>query len=106
MYSNITDNLVRKSIQSPLCRPNGVESDHSVMSLTYKLPSKKKSKKKSITFRPITKDGSEKFGQMLLATDWSIVEKDCASASAEALSDLLNFYVASCFPEKNTNHKQ
>ena len=100
IYTNIDRKIASKQIQCPLSRPNGIDSDHAVIAVNFKLPKQKVPVKTRISFRPITEDGCEMFSSLLLATDWTIIEKDSSSSSAEALNDLLDYYVKTCFPEK------
>ena len=54
----------------------------------------------SFSFRPLTKKGTEKFGALLAATDWSAIKKSNSSDSTLALTNLLDGYVQECFPLK------
>ena len=80
-----------------------MESDHSVINLAYKLPSKNIPVKKTISFRPLTVKGEKMFEAMITATDWTIIEKGTSSDSAEALNDLLQNYIMRCFPLRTRN---
>ena len=88
IYSNVQERIVEKGIQKPLSKEDGTESDHYVISASIKLPRGKKSIAKSFTFRPITKEGVEKFGALLIPFDWSRVLVGTASEDAVTLDTI------------------
>ena len=100
VYTNINNCIKEKAILKPLSKEDGTKSDHDVIAASFKLPKNKRNKKIEFKFRPISKKGTEKFGEKLLLTDWSTIERASASESALALNDLLQQLVAECFPEK------
>ena len=84
----------------PLCKENGVPSDHLIIAASAQLPRVKKPIRSTFSFRPITARGTEKFKALLLGTDWSEVEKKTSSESALCLTELLDNYIEDCFPLK------
>ena len=106
VYCNISRCVADKQIQHPLSKENGVVSDHHVIVASAKLPRHRKSRKETITFRPITSRGTEKFRSLLLDTDWSQIQCQTSSESAKKLTDLLNSMIEECFPEKTRKIKQ
>ena len=90
-----------KCIEKPLSKNDGTESDHSVVAAaSFKLPRTVKSVPQKFTFRPITIEGVKKFKQLILAQDWEEIRKASSSESAQALDDIPQGYVLSCFPLK------
>ena len=75
IYTNMHSSVIEKLVQKPLSKPNGVESDHHVISASIKLPKAKKSTIHTFTFRPITTEGVEAFGKLLVNYDWLNIKK-------------------------------
>ena len=100
IYSNIPDRLEEKLIQKPLCKNNGVESDHSIISATFKLPKHQKSTANTFSFRPITTEGVERFGRLIALYDWENFKQSSSSASATKLNEILQSFVLESFPMK------
>ena len=100
IYSNVTDRVHEKLIQSPLCNDQGIDSDHSVIAASFKLPKQAKSVAIKFKFRPITVEGIESFRRKIVPFDWSAIRKSCATQSAEALNKVLQSFVEECFPER------
>ena len=100
IYSNVNKCIVEKEILKPLCKENGTVSDHLVIAAAAKLPRLKRAKRTTFSFRPLTTRGTDEFKALLLQTDWAIIEKETSSESATSLTELLDKYVAKCFPLK------
>ena len=100
IYTNVHQRLEEKCIQKPLAKNDGTESDHSVISASFKLPKTTTSFCQKFSFRPITTIGVESFKQMILAQDWEEIRKPSSSQSAQALDDILQRFVVACFPLK------
>ena len=82
VYTNMHSKVSEKLIQKPLISSAGIESDHSIVAASFGLPKTNKSSCTSFTFRPITKDGVDKFKEIMIATDWSLRFKSNANESA------------------------
>ena len=80
----MADKVQEKSIQKPLCKRDGTESDHDIIVASFKLPKHLKSSASTFTFRPITKDGVELFRSVIVPYDWSLLQRDCPTDSADA----------------------
>ena len=88
-------------ILKPLCKPDGTESDHSIISASFKLPKKNKAVASSFTFRPITTKGNDTFKQYMVQHDWSeLTSFTCASKAADELNKILQHYFELSFEEK------
>ena len=71
IYTNMDNNIVSKLIQKPLRSIEGIDSDHSIISASLKLPRHSGIVKTTFTFRPITTEGVNKFGNLLARMDWN-----------------------------------
>ena len=100
IYSNVANRAVDKVILKPLEKEDGTVSDHSIVAASFLLPKQRKSTVIEFKFRPITEDGTEKFGKELLGYDWTKIEKETLSLSAEALNTTLEQMVEFSFPER------
>lgn len=69
------------------------------------MPKQNKVTNKYFSFRPITKAGSELFGNMLAGFDWANVIKENSSKSADALEYVLRSFIEKCFPIKQRKIK-
>ena len=105
VYCNVDRCVTQKEILRPLCKENGIESDHHIIAAAARLPQLDRSVKTSFTFRPLTTRGAEEFGRLLLNTDWTIVEGDSSTMSAKLFTELLESYIVRCFPEKTRTTK-
>ena len=105
IYTNVTERVMEKMIQSPLEKDDGTPSDHSVVAASFKLPKQRKSTSIKFEFRPLTTEGVKRFGELLAKTDWDIIKRSDSSSSVEALNELLSKYEEECFPLKSRNIK-
>ena len=105
VYTNFASSIHEKLIQKPLAKVNGVESDHSVVAASFKLPKHKKPVSSSFKFRPLTSEGVEKFRKKICSVNWEIIRKGRSSKSAESLDCILQSFVSECFPEKTRSVK-
>ena len=58
IYSNVAHRIVDSCIQKPLCTPEGIESDHSIVAVSVTLPRQPKQTTNTFSFRPVTKQGT------------------------------------------------
>ena len=93
VYTNTVEHIVSKQILRPLCRENGVLSDHSIITASVKLPKQKKARTISFKFRPITTEGIGRFEMLLNNYNWQLVGRSTSSGSAEALRRALDSMV-------------
>ena len=100
IYSNMSLSVEEKLIQKPLSKLNGVESDHSIITVSIKLPKSQRSVASVFNFRPITTKGVEKFEKLIVPFDWECIRMNNPSDSAAKLDDVLQSFIAQCFPEK------
>ena len=100
VYTNMHQKISQKSIMKPLCKPNGVPSDHDIIAAACTLPRRRIAITKSFTFRPFSQEGLEKFKALTLQVDWEIIQKGNPTDSAEALDGLLQRLVEASFPTK------
>ena len=89
MYTNISRSIVQKEILPPLCKEDGTNSDHQIIAASAEISKNRKNIMSSFTFRPLTKNGTEKFKSLLLNTDWKTIQKPSSSESAFELTILL-----------------
>ena len=94
-----------KKILRPLQKENGTLSDHAIIAAAYSLPRQNKVTKKTFSFRPITDKGIKVFEKLVISQDWSAIEKENATASADALNSLLRDFVEQSFPLRNRTIK-
>ena len=96
---NIPEYLVESSVESPLQAANGTESDHSTALLKFELPNIHHFTKKKFKYRPITKEGEEKFKREITLYNWQhIISIQDPSEAAAALTAALDDVVERCFP--------
>ena len=105
IYSNMTDHIASKEILKPLCKENGVLSDHSIIAAAIKLPKNKKARNITFSFRPITERGTVAFGKLLEDYDWSLIERPSSTETANALNAVLQSFVDRCFDLKERKIK-
>ena len=74
VYSNLTEGIIKKAIQHPLSKPNGILSDHSVITASIALPKQGRIVSTKFRFRPITAEGTDKFRVLLNEYDWDLNE--------------------------------
>ena len=90
------DTVVR--IRPPLTDINGMSSDHAVMLCTGSFPNNHHFTTREFQVRKTMKDSQEKFGRLVLATNWECVRKDSSSLSAQAFYDVIRAYYDHCYP--------
>ena len=69
IYTNMCERIEQKCIQKPLSKPDGTQSDHDIIAVSFKLPKYPKSSSSTFSFRPITAEGMEKFSALLVPYD-------------------------------------
>lgn len=89
----------------PLVDRDGVASDHKVVFFRFDLPKQDCFIKRKISYRTYTQDGAERFGSLLLSTDWRTIETGNSSSSCRIFSDILAAYTDQCFPLKTRTVK-
>ena len=100
VYTNVNDRIVNRAIIKPLVSNAGIESDLKIIAAACKLPKHPKVTTDTFKFRPLTKKGTEEFKTRLLSFDWTSIEKETSTESAEALTDALDSMIVGCFPER------
>ena len=99
-YTNSTNVVSSTRILPPLESNDGATaSDHSIISVRASVPAFHEFQKREVRFRPYTKKGEEKFGNLLIQTDWQFLESG-DDDPANLLSQRLDEYTNICFPEK------
>ena len=100
IYTNVHSRIASLSVQLPLSKEDGTNSDHSVVAASFKLPRAISSVARTFEFRPISTEGADKFGALLAAFDWAKIQRSTSSESASALDDVLQQFIIECFPLK------
>ena len=103
--TNIRDHIAESYLSPPLQVDSGELSDHHVLVFKSDLPKRDIFEKRTFAFRPYNKQSEEKFGKLLLQTDWTRIETGETSTAAELFATILQNYVDVCFPIKKKTIK-
>lgn len=104
-YSNLTPFIKNSRVLPPLESNDGTtESDHKIIMVHSLFTRIHVFKKRKIRFRPYTKRGEKVFGELLINTDWSYLDKT-EKESATLMAERLDEYVSIAFPEKTRTYK-
>lgn len=91
--------LVKEMYDSaPLEDESGQLSDHRVIVVEMEMPRQDSFTKRRVRFRRYTTKGEEKFGSLLLSTQWDDVCQGDSDTAAQRLAETLQSYTNSCFP--------
>ena len=105
-HTNILDCILETFISAPLQSEEGVDSDHRVVVCKADMPKRDSFKKTTFSYRPYTAAGEERFGRMLMTTDWKCIMSGSSSDAACAFADILSLYTDLCFPDKEEDGKK
>ena len=98
--ANFKEDIMEVNVIGKLETVDGIESDHSIISVQAQLAHSHQYTKIKISLRHHTSEGEEEFGRLLLQEDWSLCMGKCPSELADMLQARLALFMEKCFPVK------